>query len=313
MTKKDKPFRPMLAAEVQADKIVFPCFVSPKLDGIRAVVKDGILLSRTLKPIPNHYLQSVYGRAEFDGLDGELVCQNDLDPGAFQTTVSQVMSIDGCPSVRFVVFDDHSRPELPFIQREENLYSRVATINSTLKDSGAHKIEMVPYTLVSTLLQWQVMEALYVGSGYEGIMMRSTKGLYKYGRSTVKEQWLLKYKRFEDGEAVVVGFVPKYENHNEAVVNSLGLKERSTKKAGRVAVAMLGAFVVRDCQTGVEFELGTGYTDDQRRTFWEDQGDYLDKIVKYRYQPTGVKTKPRFPSFQGFRPLIDFGQPLISD
>lgn len=303
MTSKERPFRPMLADEVSADKILFPCFVSPKLDGIRAIVKDGVLLSRTLKLIPNKHLQDIYGKADFEGMDGELVCQNDLDQGAFQRTVSQVMSIEGRPNVRFAVFDDFSQPNLPFNERIGALSWRIENLNLL-----GRKLELVRYTLVKDQEEWQTMEELLVKTGYEGIMMRSPTGPYKYGRSTVKEQWLLKYKRFEDGEAVIIGFVPKYENHNEAVVNDLGLKERSTKKAGKVKVDMLGAFLVRDCVTGVEFDIGTGYADDQRTLFWNNQDIYLNQIVKYRYQPTGVKNKPRFPSFLGFRPLIDFDQ-----
>ena len=34
-------------------------FVSPKLDGIRGLVKDEVLVSRSLKPIRNGYVQSI--------------------------------------------------------------------------------------------------------------------------------------------------------------------------------------------------------------------------------------------------------------
>lgn len=51
----------------------YPVLVQPKLDGIRAVVKDGRLLSRTLKSIPNASIRAALERTVFEGLDGELV------------------------------------------------------------------------------------------------------------------------------------------------------------------------------------------------------------------------------------------------
>lgn len=52
--------KPILAGEVtDPEKIKFPVYASPKYDGIRALVVDGLLVSRTLKPIPNHYIRSM--------------------------------------------------------------------------------------------------------------------------------------------------------------------------------------------------------------------------------------------------------------
>lgn len=51
-------FKPLLAYTVKdADKLDYPQMASPKLDGIRCVMQDDMPVSRTLKPIPNHYIQ----------------------------------------------------------------------------------------------------------------------------------------------------------------------------------------------------------------------------------------------------------------
>ena len=62
---------------------------------------------------------------------------------------------------------------------------------------------------------------------------------------------------------------------------------------------------MRDLTTGVEFEIGTGYTAKQRAEFWTSQP--VGKIVKYKFQPAGAKDegKPRFPVFLGFRDKAD--------
>lgn len=39
---------------------------------------------------------------------------------------------------------------------------------------------------------------------------------------------------------------------------------------------------------------------------YEEFDKLLDKIVTYSYQDEGMKDKPRFPSFKGFRSKLDF-------
>lgn len=53
-----KPINPMLATAVEnLDVLKYPVLVSPKLDGIRCLIIDGVAMSRSLKPIPNKHVQ----------------------------------------------------------------------------------------------------------------------------------------------------------------------------------------------------------------------------------------------------------------
>jgi len=52
--------QPMLASPANLEKLQYPLLVSPKLDGIRATVVNGCLLSRKLKPIPNEATRMNY-------------------------------------------------------------------------------------------------------------------------------------------------------------------------------------------------------------------------------------------------------------
>jgi DNA ligase-1 len=63
--------------------------------------------------------------------------------------------------------------------------------------------------------------------------------------------------------------------------------------------------MVKDLKTGVEFDIGTGFTESQRQLLWAQGDNLMGKIVKYKSQPTGVKDKPRFPVFLGFRDKVD--------
>ena len=50
--------KPMLSATCKdSSQLVYPVLVTPKLDGIRCLVKDTGVVSRTLKPIPNKYIR----------------------------------------------------------------------------------------------------------------------------------------------------------------------------------------------------------------------------------------------------------------
>lgn len=284
--------KPMLAAPAGAE-LPFPLLLSPKLDGIRCLIVAGVAVGRSLKPLPNRHVQQLFGRPELNGLDGELLVGNPTAKDVFQTTTSGVMSVAGEPDVTFWVFDDYSAPG-GFGERYLRAQRRVA---------AAPHCQLVAHAQVAAaddLLGW---EQYYLARGFEGVMLRHPAGPYKHGRSTAKEAWLLKVKRFEDSEAVVLGATELMHNSNEAKRNRLGHLERSSHQAGKVGRQRLGALVVRDVATGVEFELGTGFTDQQRQDFW--RRDLTGLVVKYKFQPTGVKEKPRFPVFLGFRGEVD--------
>lgn len=253
-------------------------------------------MSRNFKPIPNIFVQKLFGRPELNGLDGELIVGEDCGLNVFQRTSSGVMSADGEPDVTYHVFDDYRQVDLGFNERFLIAKKRAkASVN-------AWPVEHVNIMNEDALLKY---EASKLSDGYEGIMIRDPKGLYKYGRSTVTEGGLLKLKRFVDSDAVITGFAPMMHNANEAKKNELGQTERSSHKDGKVALELLGSLSVRDLKTGVEFELGTGFDHDQRRLLWMGRSKLKGRFVKYKSQPIGMKDKPRFPVFIGFRDARD--------
>ena len=96
--------RPMLGTNAPKDlsTLHYPMYLSPKLDGVRAIVKDGVVYSRSGKPIPNKNVQRMY--KHYHGYDGELIYGNSTDANVYNKTVSAVMTEDG-PEVDFHVFD----------------------------------------------------------------------------------------------------------------------------------------------------------------------------------------------------------------
>lgn len=285
--------KPMLSGTcTDINTLRYPVLVSPKLDGIRALVIDGVLVSRNLKPIRNSELQSRYGSKEFEGLDGELITGPPTAPDCFLVTTSTVMSADKpAGNTRFMVFDRlPSAPGLTFNQRRAGLNM-----------SG---VTLVPHLIANNADELSIIEVRYLAQGYEGLMIRDPQGPYKQGRSTEKEGWLLKLKRFEDAEATVVSVEELMHNANEATVDALGHTKRSTHAAnmkGRGALGALKVLGLNGPYAGSEFSIGTGMNDVQRAELWRAREGLPGLTVKYRYFPLGSKDAPRFPVFLGFR------------
>jgi DNA ligase-1 len=287
---------PMLAVEAPKD-LKFPVLASAKLDGIRGIVEDGVLYSRSGKPIPNLFVQAFFKEhaEELEGLDGELIVGPPNAKDVYLKTNSAVMTIKGEPDFNFYVFDWVNTPTLPYIERmrmiEEKSYTARIVVLQQLEITN--DTELTSY------------EEKCLQLGYEGLIVRSPTAPYKHGRSTAREGYLLKVRRFSDSEAEIIGFQEEMENTNLAKEDVFGHTERSSAKSGMVGKDTLGAVRVRDLKTGVEFSVGSGFTADQRKDFWIARKLLFGKIIKYRYFEVGVKDAPRFPTFHGFRDKID--------
>jgi DNA ligase-1 len=287
-------FRPLLAATVDLDKVKFPCYVSPKLDGIRVLGMNGKAMTRRLKEVPNRFIQSVFASGIYDGLDGEIIVGPANAPDVYRVTNSAVMSRDGEPDFTYHVFDLPGQQYSPFSSRLEGLATRVHP-----------RVVHVPQVKVHDLAGLHDAEEGWLSEGYEGLMGRSIDGVYKYGRATMKEGILWKLKRMSTSEAVIEGVVELERNLNEAKLNELGYTERSTAKDGMAGGGTMGALLVRDIETSVLFSIGTGFTLDERDTIWVNRGSIVGKIITYNHFSIGNYDKPRFPSFKGFRDKRD--------
>lgn len=290
-----KSFKPMLASPADLDAIRYPIFASPKLDGIRACVVGGRLLSRSLKEIPNRHVFNVLNHHAFEGLDGELIVGEPTSPTCYRDTVSHVMSDHKVFNFTYYVFD--------LWKSFDKFYNR----RLDLVPIATHDcMKRVQHVQLENREQLDAYEAKQVAAGHEGIMLADPNGLYKFGRATTKGGELLKVKRFVDSEAVVIGIEEEMFNGNEAQTNELGRTKRSTAKDGLVGKGTMGALIVRDVKTGVEFNIGTGFTAEDRRQWWTwftlRDASVDAPTIKYKSFPIGVKDKPRHPVYLGLRP-----------
>jgi DNA ligase-1 len=294
--------KPMLASDADLTKLKFPLIASPKLDGIRALVHNKNVLTRTLKLVPNKFVQHTLADPLLQGFDGELIVGAPWAKDVYRNTVSGVMGHDGEPRFSYFVFDVHHRPDMSYTQRRTELELRVKRLPLSLR----MHIVLHTQSVVGGMEQLLQYEQFVLDQGYEGLILRDPNSLYKYGRSTAKEGILLKLKRFTDSEAEIIGFEEQMHNGNAAETNELGRTKRSTAKAGLSGKNTLGALIVRDLKTGIEFNIGTGFDDAVKQYIWDNRANGMKgQIVKYKYFAIGVKDAPRHPVFLGFRDRRD--------
>lgn len=295
-----QPF-PMLAAAADLKKIQYPVLGFPKIDGIRAVIHDKRPLSRKLITLPNKFIQGFFSHDHFQGLDGELVVGAPNDPLCIKHTTSGVMSHDGAPDFTFYVFDKWDA---------SGGYSEryIAALNQVLGDACGPRVRLLKSKVLENEDDLLAYESGALDEGYEGIIVRDGFAPYKHGRSTVREGGLLKLKRFLDSEALVLEVIEEQFNGNEAQKDNLGRTKRSSAKAGKVGKGRAGALRVRDRNTGVEFEVGTGLTDADKAEWWAWWclgGKRPTRFVKYKYFPIGMQERPRHPVFLSWRHPMD--------
>ncbi len=291
----DTNFKPLLATQLDdLTTIKYPVYASFKLDGIRAVIFNGVALSRSLKPIPNKYIQQwAKDNAEvLEGVDGEFIVGSPTSETVFRDTTSFVMSHDKVQEFSFYAFDVVNTE--PFVDRLNSLKRKVLPSNTIV-------LKQVLITSSENLEQFRTD---VVAMGYEGVMIRLPGGKYKYGRSSIKEQILLKMKLFKDEDFEIIGYECKYHNSNEAKTNELGRTARSTSKDGMIALDTLGVLYLKT-KDGKEFGCGSGFDDKTRDELWSVRDSLKGQLATVKYFDVGGYDVPRFGVFKGIRATID--------
>lgn len=297
--------RPMKGEAVDdLSQIQFPCYMSPKVDGFRCILGERPLTSR-LAPFRNPYLnRELSGLLPEPLLDGELVVGDKRGHGVLQRTSSGLTNGAGKPDFTFWVFDT---PQLGL-----EFSHRLTLARRIVRDLDHPRIRLLKHRVASSLSDAELFLERCLERGYEGIITRALHGPYKQGKSTLREQWMLKIKPFEDAEGRITGWFEEMENTNEAKREVTGKLKRSSSKAGKVAKGTLGGFILNDCSTGVEVRVGGGFTKEERINLWKlikSGHDFRGTLVRYKKQKQGQLNKPRHPNFiefVDFRPEEDY-------
>jgi DNA ligase 1 len=293
-------FKPMLAGKSDLSLQRFPVLASAKLDGVRCLAMGGRPMSRAMKPLTNRFVQAWFAaNAEvLQGLDGELIVGPPNADDVLRMTSGAVRREDQEPDFTFYVFDRWDS-DLPYQQRV------------ALMPPAIDRVTYLEFEVLHSIEELNDFEQRMLDLGYEGAILRDPNGPYKQGRSSTNEGYLLKVKRYEDAEAVIVGFVEEMFNGNEATTNELGRTKRSSHQANKTGKGTLGTLLVRGVTAfeGLEFPVG-GFNAALRAEIWNNQAKYLGQMIKYKYFPIGIKDKPRHGNFLAFRDPSDMSSDM---
>lgn len=278
---------PMLAKDAKKEmhKVVFPCSIQPKLDGMRSLGhKETIgMMSRTGKPIATmgHILDSIDGIQYV--LDGELYAHglsfqenmkiikkytppsqaqlDNWDPNVPNPNLDYVAK-QSTEDVKYHVYDIIS--DLPFIERYEILKELV---------NGRSELEIVPTYVLKDENDLRKYHSRFIAQGYEGSIIRWGDEGYKTGG---RSSHLLKYKDFIDVTAEVLDVIPSERRPEQGIVTAR-LEDGST------------------------FNTGMKFSHAEREEILINKSDYIGLTAEIRFFEYTDDGLPRFPVCVGFR------------
>lgn len=274
---------PMLAKAFDPKKLPsFPVYIQPKLDGVRALAywrgDELQLMSRSNKPwtVPVHILEHLRkGLPKDSMLDGELYVHGESCQHI--TSLVKKYRKGETETVQYWVYDApvvQGDDALPFehrIQHAEEILSSVCTDDLCFVDTR----------LVSNTEALAQEEQRNLGMGYEGSIVRSPSGLYKFG---YRSGDLLKLKRFQDTEFVVVG--------------------------AQEGVGKMKGHVIFKCQNDLNdqsFDVIPAASMEDRALMWKNRKKFIGRPYTVKFFDRTDDGLPRFPVGKFFRDEKDIG------
>ena len=305
--------KPQLAEDALIELVEFPCWVQPKIDGVRALNLQGTLTGRSLDPFEGYGITEYFSYYGFKGLDGEMTLgdkPNCTERLCSKTTgaMGRFKGVTEMADLHWWVFDYLADPSLPYQSRYTLLTMKVSELNHP-------RIHLVPYVVVNNTAELNNAIAAFAAQGYEGTIVRNPRAPHKEGRATKKGQQLWRVKPWADAEILVTGITEGMSNQNAAEKSTLGRTKRSSAKAGMVPNGQVGSIqgtLLADFHDpltgtllfakGLEITVSPGeMTVAGAIDMFNHPEKIVGHIVKFQHMTHGVKDLPRFPGYKSHR------------
>ncbi len=285
---------PMLAETVEkAADYRYPAYVSEKLDGVRCVIIDGVLYSRTnhaFKPNVQERFAPIAQAAKECSLilDGELYFEND-DFGSLMSVLSSDIATLEAKKLRFYCFDaiakdewESDSPATPFVLR----YGRYIRVAGEW-DPEQKLMVPVKQTLCTAPEDTQMLFDEVTSRNGEGVMIRDPEAPYRFDRSKA----IVKLKHWLSAEATVVAIHQQAcpVKYAEEIKEENGKQQGYKLTAGSVTVKILpGQPLPADALQNATF-CGCEGVDSValRKHFWESREQLIGKTVEFQYLKGG--------------------------
>jgi DNA ligase-1 len=278
-------------------KMVGEMIVEPKLDGVRVIVicdvdKDEVkLFSRNGKELLNFPEINKQFDDALDQMSESMVFDGEVMSDDFQTLMREIHRKGGAKTkdAKLNLFDCMPLEDFMAGGCNGDIMMRKTMLEKFEFGPNINLVEYVKMNLSEPDGQKQFADynKLCIDRGFEGIMVKPITGTYECRRSAL---WL------------------KVKPFIEVSLKVIDTEEGTGRNAGK-----LGALIVEGKDSGkfIKTNVGSGLTDTDRETFWNDKDKLVGQIVEVRADAitqnqdttdTWSLRFPRFLRFRGFEP-----------
>lgn len=271
-------YEPHTAKKKRTD-IQYPCFVQPKLDGLRCITYinvggNGVVAqSRTGGTFESvghitHELFPIFKAHPRIALDGELYTK-DVPFETLAGIIKKKKRVDAdrelLKHVKYHIYDmiHLDNPDMPYVDRHQFICKALRDHSSPFSF-----LEIVRTDKVKSVDEFKEKFGEFVANDYEGIMLRNINSVYQQG---FRSNDLQKYKEFHEEEYPIVGF-----DQGDG-------RDKGT--------------VIWKCQTneGRTFSVRPRGTNEHRQELFKNGKSYVGKQLTVIFQELSELNVPRFP------------------
>jgi DNA ligase-1 len=263
---------PMLSLDYhkRGHDIKFPCYIQPKIDGIRCISYNKNMYSRNnklfyhlnhikeeLKNFPFIIDGELYSyKLNFQELVGLIKKEKDLSKDEIKKSI-QIQYI-----IYDMISDDHYEDRLLKL-KEIFLKNSLMKYIKLLEEKDCQSSDLI-----------DKYYSEYISQGYEGLMLRNKKGKYK---QKYRSYDLQKYKKFKEDEYLIISFT----------------EGNSTEKG----------LIIWICETkeGIKFNVRPKGNFELRSELFKNGDKYIGKYLTIQYQNLTEDNIPRFPIGKSIR------------
>lgn len=244
-----------LASKYHQDIIINKYWVSEKLDGVRAYWDGQHLISRQGNQFqaPDWFIENFPAQA----LDGELWIARQKFEAVSGIVRTKKDNEEDWKQISFMIFDLPHSPE--------TFTNRLKIMQQLVSNSRSLYLKIIPQEILTDHQSLQKKLDEVIKGGGEGLMLHHVDAHYQ----AIRSHDLMKLKRYDDAEAVVLSYIPG-KGKNEGKMGSLLVKNTD----------------------GIVFKIGTGFTDEERSS-----PPAIGDIITYQYIGETKNKVPRFASF----------------
>jgi ATP-dependent DNA ligase len=265
---------PMLAQDYSkhVNKVIFPTFCQPKLDGNRAVYNNDSkkITSRTGKEWTSLENTELYKELlDFPFVcDGELYCH---DPD-FKFESLGILRKKKLSSKDYINLNKIEYWIYDIVDTTKTFVMRNKILKDFFVKNTFLKLKYVTTELITDKAVLDKTHGKYISEGYEGTMVRNSSGMYKLN---YRSPDLLKKKDFIDDEFVIIGYSceKSHLNNNE--------------------------YVIWKCKTNdnKEFNVQSSGTATERMNSYKNAEKYIGSLLSVKFFEYTENNIPRFPKY----------------